>query len=1128
MQFSKIFVDGFGVLSQLEIDQLSSGLNVVYGTNGAGKTTILEFLRGMVCNFERARRLRLLPPLKGGHPGGGLEVKVGSDFYDILRHARPGHEDTLAIRTQHGDKESAPRIRQWLGKCDSDLVNTVFFVSGPESHSIQEMLRIAIRDGIDLQTQRKQATWIAEKINTVELERKDLFGPQPSRTNIEAIEKRQGQVALLLEKEIKQHQLRDTQWHANITQSTRDLSRLRAEANWLNAELQLVQSDLTEVNDRLWSHRERIVEEQQIVERSEPVRDLNWVAEIEEIDRQIAHAQQVLRDLASSRLQLTLASTELTGTDTPEQEIVFERQRSAITAIERQTQLLGKVLAELGDAENFSKCVCQDLQGQLSTSLKSIQQQIALMCQELSRQQSASEQLMLISQRDGVDQCELELTRQIQSLRLKRDELIHGSGRTTDERIQFRTKHELEHCNCDDHAHYIDGLSISKPTPHVTQDVVTTSKVVTISNARPGDRELQAQLQERKHQLQQQWQETLQKQRNAQIRLLELKQLPGQFANDDSVMKLRHEQAGLEQKLADAREQWQSLAVLQTVLQRTQEKLKVETASPVIEEASALLKKMTRGRYTAFRFNTQLEELVVTNENATDLPIHALSRGTLEQAALSFRLSLWNEYRRRGIELPLILDEVLADSDEHRLSAAIETLVEFSAKHHQLIILTCQEHLANLFERSGVSIQNLPGSRRTKKSVNRLLTLPQAEAAPDSKEIVAQETGTDESLTEDDNESFVQLDRIQPDEPFWLQTMSPIGQIPSIGEQMSRRVGSIGVRTIADLIDLDPENTEIPLDSLQISAKTLRQWQAEGRLLCCVPDLTGRDAQLLIACGILSPSELAQADADDLFRKAMQLRDSSREYGFLPWLNERSNWPDKTHFQNWVRSGQRARSYRAAHDWSVNRRRRDGSHRTPVSHLSGRKTQLSERRTSGSSRHTQGSQAVHAARVDTRQAVKIHSVLESETQEVELRFFLNMSSPIVDAPSIGARTAERFEKIGVMTVSDFINRDTEEMSGRLKSRRLTPDVLHEWQQQAILVCRIPELRGHDAQVLIACGFTDVDEISSTTPTEIFKTVSPFVNSTKGQRLLRSAKTPDLEEVTSWINYAQRSRSLRAA
>jgi len=516
---------------------------------------------------------------------------------------------------------------------------------------------------------------------------------------------------------------------------------------------------------------------------------------------------------------------------------------------------------------------------------------------------------------------------------------------------------------------------------------------------------------------------------------------------------------------------------------------------------------MTRGRYTAFRFNSQLEELLVVSENETELPLHALSRGTLEQAALSFRLALWSEYQRRGVELPLILDEVLSDSDESRLSAVIETLVEFCTEHHQVILMTCQEHLVNLFEVTGVVIRSLPGSHRTKAPVNRLLPIPETTVSESSEEV----------------EEHPRLDRIQPDEPYWLQTNSSVGQLPSLGEQMSRRIGSIGVRTVADLIELDSENTEIPLDSLQISAATLRLWQAESRLLCCVPDLTGRDAQLLLKCGIFSPGELAQADADDLYAKASRFLSDQREYDSLGWLGERSNWPSRQHFSRWISDGQRARSYRQARDWSVNRRRRDRVHSTPTSHFSGERNGRQERddpRQSHSNVLTPDDQSANT--------VKLHSVIETTRTDQQLRFFLSMESALVDAPSIGPKTAERFEKIGVMTVSDFVNREAEMMSQKLNNRRLTATLISEWQQQAILVCRIPELRGHDAQVLVACGFQSVEEICTATPTALFAVIDPFVNSNKGLRLLRSAKIPDIDEVSDWISFAQQSRTLRAA
>lgn len=1111
MQLSTIKIDGFGVLSHLEIDHLSSGLNVIYGRNGSGKTTILQFLRGMFCNFNEARRLRLLPPLKGGHPGGAVEFSVGPAVFEMIRHARPGHQDTLAIRTQVGDANGSESIRKQVSRFDHNFIKNLFFISGPEAHSIDQMVDFALQDGIELRAERRQANWIAERIDVVEKERKDLFGPHPSRNSIEILEQRKKSLAIQLESALHQEKKRDSSWAVDLEALRNKIRQLRKEANWLHQELQQVQADLTEVNDRLWSRTEKVINEQKPVERVIEEESIAWVDEIHEIDRQIAHAQQVLRDLADSRFKISLATAELTGTETPEQEVVFERQRTAISAIERQTLQLESVLEELRQKQRSNECLCQEISGDLSTSLTSIHQQISLLCQELSRQQVASEQMLLLSQRDGVDRCENELTRQIQALRLRRDEILHDRNRSAEQRIQFCTKHETTYCQCEEHQAYLKTLPRPKATAKVEVDYVTTSRTLVSTNARPGDSSAQAKLQDRKSQLQRQWWNSQNLLAAASIELNQHKRLPTDFATDETVQKIQQESCAVEQQLADAREQWHSLAVLQTVLQKTRDKMNVETVSPVIREASGLLNKMTQGRYQGFRFNPQLKELLVVSNQETELPVNALSRGTLEQASLSFRLALWSEYRRRGYELPLILDEVLADSDEDRLSAAIETLVEFSDGNHQIIFMTCQEHLANLFEQSDVVVQNLPGSHRSSVQVNRVEKNFSRQAASTT----ATPPNTEQTLSELDESLAVSLDRIQPDSPFWLETNSDVSLIPSLGEQMARRIGSIGVQTVAELIELDPENTDIPLESLQISAATLRNWQAEARLLCCVPDLTGKDAQLLVLCGIYSPTELAEADTDDLHFRASRLQDVGKEYDSFKWLSGDLTWPTKAHFANWIRRGQQSRSYRTARERGARRVRQHTGHGTPAP-LSV-KTRRTNRVTSRSD----------SSEIEMQRTVRLHNV-SSTSEETEYRFYLSMDSAIVDAPSIGPRTAARFEKIGVMTVSDLVNRDAGELSVKLKTRRLTEALITEWQQQAILVCRIPELRGHDAQVLVACELTDVDEIAGMSPQELFAVVKPYVHSTKGQRQLRSAKTPDLAEVTDWIEYACNSRSLRAA
>ena len=145
-----------------------------------------------------------------------------------------------------------------------------------------------------------------------------------------------------------------------------------------------------------------------------------------------------------------------------------------------------------------------------------------------------------------------------------------------------------------------------------------------------------------------------------------------------------------------------------------------------------------------------------------------------------------------------------------------------------------------------------------------------------------------------------------------------------------------------------------------------------------------------------------------------------------------------------------------------------------------------------------------------------------------LKFYLNLNDDLEAAPSIGAKTAERFEKIGVITVADFLRQTAESMSDRLNYKRLSADVLRAWQHQARMVCRIPNLRGHDAQLLVACNVIEPDDLEGMDPQTLFNVIGPFSDTKEGLKIIRSGKKPDLAEVTDWIDWAGHTRSLQAA
>jgi hypothetical protein len=144
------------------------------------------------------------------------------------------------------------------------------------------------------------------------------------------------------------------------------------------------------------------------------------------------------------------------------------------------------------------------------------------------------------------------------------------------------------------------------------------------------------------------------------------------------------------------------------------------------------------------------------------------------------------------------------------------------------------------------------------------------------------------------------------------------------------------------------------------------------------------------------------------------------------------------------------------------------------------------------------------------------------------RFRLDVNRPIVDAPAIGNRTAERLLAAKVRTVGDLLASDPDELASRLKHKHTTPDLIRAWQAAARLVCRIPGLHGHDAQLLVACGITEPEEIVAFSPAELLELIAPLAASSEGKQMLRGSRPPDAAEAANWIQWARASRALQAA
>jgi hypothetical protein len=200
------------------------------------------------------------------------------------------------------------------------------------------------------------------------------------------------------------------------------------------------------------------------------------------------------------------------------------------------------------------------------------------------------------------------------------------------------------------------------------------------------------------------------------------------LAEDRSPALRQFELATVQKRLSEAVHQWQVLGATAHVLETVRQGYEQTRQPECLQEASAHLRRMTEGRYERVWTPLTDDVLLVDDAAGKPLPVELLSHGVREQLFLSLRLALAGSYARRGAQLPMILDDVLVNFDAKRVRAAAGVLCELAATGYQLLVFTCHEHIARMFEEMDVEVKELPdhaesrpvaSPRRTERKVRK-------------------------------------------------------------------------------------------------------------------------------------------------------------------------------------------------------------------------------------------------------------------------------------------------------------------------------------------------------------------------------------------------------------------------
>lgn len=135
---------------------------------------------------------------------------------------------------------------------------------------------------------------------------------------------------------------------------------------------------------------------------------------------------------------------------------------------------------------------------------------------------------------------------------------------------------------------------------------------------------------------------------------------------------------------------------------------------------------------------------------------------------------------------------------------------------------------------------------------------------------------------------------------------------------------------------------------------------------------------------------------------------------------------------------------------------------------------------------------------------------------------LTRESPIVDAPSIGRKTARRLGKAGITNVGDLMDCDIDETVHLLNARHIDADALTDWQDQSRLMMDVPGLRVHDAQILVGAGIRSASDLACASARDVFLAAMDFLTTPQGDRVLWEDAQFEEEEVEGWISMAQAS------
>jgi len=149
MQIREIHIDGFGIFTDKHITGLTSGINIIYGPNEFGKTTLLDFIRRILFGFPRiSTSTNPYPAVHGGAYGGRMICELDSGERIIISRVQGAHGGSITISTGSGELSGQDNLDNILGHITKTFYENVYAISLNELQEVRSLQGEDIRNRI--------------------------------------------------------------------------------------------------------------------------------------------------------------------------------------------------------------------------------------------------------------------------------------------------------------------------------------------------------------------------------------------------------------------------------------------------------------------------------------------------------------------------------------------------------------------------------------------------------------------------------------------------------------------------------------------------------------------------------------------------------------------------------------------------------------------------------------------------------------------------------------------------------------------------------------------------------------------------------------------------------------------